>query len=661
MSKCEILILIIPAFFLGSNAIAYDEKYAHPYITESAINKSELDNYLKSYLNLPGGIGTRYDGEPILKLITNGSANEDLGVRARNHFWNPCKDNGLNDLMTGLPNRSWALGYGENGEELYACGWGIHWMDGSCNDYSWRKAREHFYEALTDINEEVRNENFREMCESLGRIIHLIEDMGVPAHTRNDFSGHLDYTELAGPDPMSWLGNLYEFHVKKRARENAAYIPGLAQGAPIPEFSTPQEYWDAGVYNGTNPEATVAGGGRPQAGLAEYCNANYLSRFTIFTDGLPQGHKHYHPFPGVSSLNSPIAVPHEITAEDGKVDLVMHSAKDKHGEQIDNFVAVKYMADRIYANSENDLTVYYRLAYCLDDAVHEAYAANLVPKTVGYAAGLINYFFRGTMSIGDSTIETFDDRYRISFFVTNTTATGEDMNDGRIELVIKYPTGENTYGYVRALEANGKREVPGSLSFDVLRKNLPNRQLDGLLDLFVVYRGNLGAGSAVHETDAVCVGHKQIQFFSSTSHEMVDIALPTWYLGNSGSVCANNLFPGCKYRLNIEDVVYSGPGDMSICFAQNDCTATRECDGDTIGDLRSFHQQDSCVTVGCGEWSRGIGVLLNVQVDKDPEARFQPGDFYEVEIVLTNLTTGAVHRCRKRCEYEGTCQVILQE
>ena len=55
------------------------------------------------------------------------------------------------------------------------------------------KGEEHFYEALTDINEEVRNENFREMCESLGRIIHLIEDMGVPAHTRNDFSGHLDY------------------------------------------------------------------------------------------------------------------------------------------------------------------------------------------------------------------------------------------------------------------------------------------------------------------------------------------------------------------------------------------------------------------------------------------------------------------------------------
>lgn len=656
MSRCKILAQIILLIFLSSGLRAYDEKFAHPDLTESAIGKSNLDNYLKSSIALPDGVRTIYDGKTIIKLIADGSSNEDLGMRARNHFWNPLKDEGLNDLITGLPNRSWAFGYGENGEQLYACGSGSHWMDGSCNDYSWRKAREHYYAALTGITEEVRKENFKKMYESLGRIIHLIEDMGVPAHTRNDFSGHLDYTELKGKDPMSWVGNLYEFHVKKKARENAAYISSLSQSATIPVFDTPQEYWGTGIYNGTNPEVTAAVTGPAQAGLAEYCSANFLSRFTLFTNSFPREHKHHHPFPSESSLASLEAVPHEVTAEDGKVDLITHPAKDKHGEQMNDFVAAKYVADRIHAGSLNDMTVYYRLAYYLDDVVHETYAARLIPKTVGYAAGLINCFFRGTLSIEDNTIETFDDRYRIALSVRNTTATGEDMSSGNFQLVIRHPAGGNVPGYLVVPETGNVHQIQGgglaSLSFEVSRQGLPESQLKGLLDLFVVYRGNL-AGSTVHETDAVCVGHQQIEYFPMMNPELVDINCPSFSTYETGHVCAANLLRGCDYRLEIENIDYHGPGTFSISLAHCFLDNHDENVGHVIEDLRDFELRNTCTTAPSCASTGGIAAALEARIDKDPSVSFGPGDYYQFEIVLTNLTTGTVARgqCRQEFPY----------
>ena len=35
----------------------------------------------------------------------------------------------------------------------------------------------------------------------------------------------------------------------------------------------------------------------------------------------------------------------------------------------------------------------------LDDNVHNTYSKKLLPRAVGYSAGLLNYFFRGTIGI----------------------------------------------------------------------------------------------------------------------------------------------------------------------------------------------------------------------------------------------------------------------
>lgn len=615
---------VILFVFYCNSIFAYDEEFAHPYITQTAINKSNLENSLTQYLGINEGLRKSYDGKSIVQLIQTGSSNEDLSSRARNHFWNPWRGEGLNDLITGLPNPDWAMGYDGNGGPLYQCDSGNHWSDSSCNDYSWRKAREHFYAALTGLTEESRKENYKEMYESLGRIIHLMEDMGVPAHTRNDFSGHLNCVEPGWSNPRSWFGNLYEARIKEKARKDKTYISGLSGNTAIPVFQKPKEYWDTGIYNGSNPEATA--GGDTQPGLAEYCSANFLSRSTLFTNSLDQGHKHYHPFPNESSLSSAVLVPHEITAEDGKVDLVTHPAKDKHGERIDHFVATKYVWDRLYIRSWNDMGMYYRLAYYLDDVVHEAYAAKLIPKTVGYAAGLINYFFRGTMSIDDNTLENLGDRYRINLTVRNTTSTGEDMSSGSFQLVIKHPVDETGSSYLLVPEEenvnHAHRGEPTLLKFDVPMEDLPNGLLTGMLDLFVVYKGELaGPSGQVHETEAVCIGHQQIEY---SSHKMWLCCFPDSGIrlkdDKDGMVVGvNGPQSGCRTRLSIEKRGLCT--DCGIYFGEYRDGVFTEL-GDIVYNPRIVNLDFGGYSVRseCPMWYQG-----------------EEGEF---DVVLTNLATG---------------------
>ncbi len=656
MRRWNILVVIMCLVLMNYDALAYDEKFTHPYITDAAIGRSILNDYLKSYLGVTNGIRQEYDGISISDLIKTGSTNEDLSSRPRNHFWNPLKDEGLDDNyiihFSGEPNRIWALGYEVNtGNPLYSCSSGDNSTSSSCNDYSWRIARDEFYKALTSTTESIRNDHFKKMYEGLGRILHLMEDMGVPAHTRDDFAGDLNYTELEMWykifNPKNYLGNLYEFHVKRKAKDDASYISSFSPSAIVPTLNTPQEYWGNGNYTGANPDQTIVNNG---AGLAEYCNANFLSRCTIFTNNLSQDDKHYFPFPNESSVSIPC--PHIITAEDGKPDMVLHFNKEKDGEQINNFVAAKYVWDRFYL--ENPMTADYRLAFYLDDTVHEAYAGKLIPKTIGYATGLINYFFRGTISITGNTIETFDEIYRIHLSATNTTNSSEEMDNGDICLVIKYPIGFKK-GYIVVPELNSITHIPrgGSipLSFDVPRNDLPDNQLNGLLDLFVVYKGNL-TGAIIHENDAVCVGYQQMEYFS-----LREILTDGGYSGSvnySGAGCVDNLSKGCSYKLSIENktgcsdccatfVVYDLIGNDNETGACPSIYAGSTAIGEVIHDLHSYDRQNIAKVYWC-DLGIGFGYEFHTPL-------FYEGIF-KFDVVLTNMTTG-FELCRETVIFQS--------
>ncbi len=311
-----------------------------------------------------------------------------------------------------------------------------------------------------------------------------------------------------------------------------------------------------------------------------------------------------------------------ITAEDGKIDQVLHYDKDKDGEQINTFVGAKYVWDRL---NENGTVEDWRLSFFLDDTVHDAYAQKLIPKTIGYAAGLINYFFRGTLSITYNTIDTLDDSYRIHLSVTNTTSSNEEMDMGNICLVITYPNGYNN-GYIVVPEENNINQIPRGVSvpltFKVPRGGLPDNQLNGLLDLIVVYKGNLSKRSIPDETDAVCVGYQQIQYFG---HEYL---LVTGINGDGAywveQVCPSILLPGCRYKLTLEKSPNNSDWDISFI----DMTQ-RNLDGVypyapyiSVGDVIYLSQSETCHYKGWILLSRSCQYRISC------------------DFVLTNLTTG---------------------
>lgn len=122
----------------------------------------------------------------ILELIQFGASFEDSGRRAVNHFFNPVNWQPLTVVnpMTGeiiefLANDSspaWAL-------EDY------HDISGNmagAQDFSYKHARQYFYDALTKLNKEDRDKNWGMTFQTLGQVIHHLQDMAQPQHVRND-------------------------------------------------------------------------------------------------------------------------------------------------------------------------------------------------------------------------------------------------------------------------------------------------------------------------------------------------------------------------------------------------------------------------------------------------------------------------------------------
>jgi len=594
------IISIIVVFIISYPNIimSYDNIKTHPEITEKAIKQSKVNDFLKSNIGIPEGIGKFYGNDTILRLLRGGSTNEDKPfTRTRHHFWNPLNNSGLHDtgcgmalgwvpfcfIFRGNPNRDWAMG-------LY-----------EANEYSWEEAKDSYYAALTGTTEEDREENFILMYESLGRVLHLIEDMGVPAHTRNDIFGHLDFTEVEDWwNPISWAGNLYEYHVKDVLRNNKTYIVNLCEenGLTNPVFEKVEDYWDTEAYDGTNPEWTMPVDGSEQAGLAEYCNANFLSECAMFTNHLSLDDEHYFPYPSETSLCSLDFVPRIVTAEDGELDTVLYLDKDKDGDIIQNFVSAKYVWTILDMKSEAEYIEAYKLGFKLDDEVHKAYAEKLIPKTVGYASGVLDYFFRGSIEItlpddgvyalldpepADPTTQGFN---HIALMVRNNSSDEElMMTGGSIDLVVKYrisdvdpfqnyspyPEPSPDVHYLTTswgAERDIPRDGPVRLEFD-LQQEIPLWATD--ISVQVVYKGELTKGTEDEpiEKNAVCVGFKDISeptpldIFNNTDFQCM---YDTWCYTD------DSLTP------NAAEQGYAYAGDILVDECSGDCADTPACE-----------------------------------------------------------------------------------
>ncbi|MBC8554516.1 MAG: hypothetical protein H8D23_33300, partial [Candidatus Brocadiales bacterium] len=253
---------------------------------------------------------------------------------------------------------------------------------------NWDKARAYYYYATTESSKDARGTYFAFTFKALGHVLHLLEDMAVPAHVRNDFTSHLSFNgfwdAIIERDLNKIVKQPYEYYVEKN--------PTIARAASaqIPTFSNIRltDFWDTNQYDGSNPSTD------PSLGLAEYTNANYFSDSTISNNNPTP--EHDYPYPSINSNDYHIC--EDTVPNYPQYKRYYISRNDKTG--CDHFALVSPTTPMMYFS---DLTGNISsLTLFLDDNVHNTYANELIPKAIGYSAGLLNYFFRGTLEITPS-------------------------------------------------------------------------------------------------------------------------------------------------------------------------------------------------------------------------------------------------------------------
>ncbi len=205
-------LLLTWVFVITSSNIsfAYEVDFHHE-LTELTIQNSKLSTYLNE--NLMFGLSEQFLGpgfwvtpifitRTVQDWITYGSWREDnpIGWRAVHHFENPVApaygyERYLTDLSCpdGISTEPSALDRAENADD--------NW-----EGYSWEDAKEYYYLALTSQNKAARDKYFAMTFRAVGQVLHLLQDMGTPAHVRNDshvlpgFYG--TETEIRGKDSV---------------------------------------------------------------------------------------------------------------------------------------------------------------------------------------------------------------------------------------------------------------------------------------------------------------------------------------------------------------------------------------------------------------------------------------------------------------------------
>ncbi|MDM8536586.1 hypothetical protein QUF70_07530 [Desulfobacterales bacterium HSG17] len=202
MKRYSISILMtILSLLLIKDSWAYDDIKTHPSLTQIAVQShSNLNQILDGHLGINDGLLQIYKGKTVIELLEAGSKEEDRNARALNHFYNPLfdiygREAALDNLLfnSDISNPEWALNISlTDWVPPEECTEGDHLKDNDHNDYSWTMARNSFYDALTTKDPAEREQHFYNLFFRLGHVLHMIQDMAVPAHTRNDMEvGHL--------------------------------------------------------------------------------------------------------------------------------------------------------------------------------------------------------------------------------------------------------------------------------------------------------------------------------------------------------------------------------------------------------------------------------------------------------------------------------------
>jgi hypothetical protein len=356
MIKVKSIVLILFIIFIPISTFAFEittHRLINTMIVNGTGNGFSLDAYLKSTLGLTNGIKELVTkNNNIQRWIELGGEYEDTPpwippyVRSINHFHDPLTEAGFTGIwgsgvLFGQSSIRWALAP----QHTQVPG----------GFYSWSDVRNYYYRAITMPEKTLRDQNYADAFRGLGQLMHLVQDASVPAHSRDD--GHYIFSE-------------YEAWVADSGNQLISGYAPISFSGPTSDIAS---LIDSNQYHNPSPDPNLTTS--TAVGLTEYSNANFFSDGTILNGTFP--------YPAWSSLEE-----YDEEILQGKKRTYLRKTGD--GEHIAHAATARWF----YKNLP---TEYKYLGLKLDSTVYSDYAALLIPRAVGYSAGLLNYFFRGKL------------------------------------------------------------------------------------------------------------------------------------------------------------------------------------------------------------------------------------------------------------------------
>jgi hypothetical protein len=408
MIRLSLLIALSLACTTTRTAHAYKEE-THETLSSMAFDASNLwlDAAYLAQLGLKGSgkdafPGTTGERLSIAGLIVYGAHHEDDGARPLNHFFNPL--NGAQipaGPFTNYSSPDWVLE--DKGDITSTLGFG------PTQNYSFKDARQYLFDALTTsasgsdtaaaAARSLRDQKFGLLFETLGRVLHHLQDMSQPQHVRLD--AHCD------DDSCKWVGkynpSLYETKTNEiRKKLPSTGFQPVFPNADTAAFTKPRDFW-------------VTSGFR---GIAEFTNLNFVSAGTNFDKpnlfSSPQRDSAKVTRMNIQDLCADPA--QECPAGlSGYITFYGNDVRDNMTGQ----VARNPYASSLSLFSADLKKVGWSETYTLNRFNFQLAHTFLIPRAVAYSAGMLNFFFRGKLEISlpdegvygviDHTIENVKD------------------------------------------------------------------------------------------------------------------------------------------------------------------------------------------------------------------------------------------------------------
>lgn len=302
--------------------------------------------------------------------------------------------------------------------------------------FSYRDAQQYFLAGLTQLTGASRKASMSRVFQSLGQVVHHVQDMGQPQHTRNE--QHLKGSRRSE----------YEVYSSKKFSGPGA-IPAFLASVPqygggiAPALPSARSYWN------------TLGGVARRIGMAEFTGTNFVTfasgfRVTSGAGNPPSRTIASHPnFPLPGPLNSDGTskriVATDVVLIDANGQQVIGSEDYVLGKIYDEYtgsLSPEIRLGRLSMVARRQLSVTGRAAFTTAGPfIWEAQYAYLLPRAVAFSTGLVNHFFRGRLDLRRSDNGS-------GWVIENRSISGNTL-DGFFSVLWENPAGE-------------RRAVPGA-------------------------------------------------------------------------------------------------------------------------------------------------------------------------------------------------------